>query len=57
MALFDGINHPWVPGGQMATRLPWAQAGRSYGWGHGNDFFTPKPKIAEQKRSDYLKEE
>jgi hypothetical protein len=42
MGLYDGINNPWAPGGQMATRLPWAQPALDHGWGHGNEFFTPK---------------
>ncbi len=51
MGLFDGINNPWAPGGQMASRLPWAQAGHSYGWGHGNEFFHPKTKEQIQKEA------
>ena len=35
----------------MASRLPWAQAGHSYGWGHGNEFFHPKTKEQIQKEA------
>ncbi len=44
MGIFDSINNPWAPGGQMSPELPWASPGLSYGWGHGNEFFTPKTK-------------
>ncbi len=44
MGLFDGINNPWAPGGQMSTQMPWAQPGLNHGWGHGNEFFAPKTK-------------
>ncbi|MFN8394206.1 MAG: hypothetical protein U0176_05965 [Bacteroidia bacterium] len=52
MAVFDGMNNPWAPGGQMSPRMPWAQPGLNYGWGHGNEFFTPKTK--EQIRDEGL---
>ncbi len=44
MGLFEGINNPWAPGGQMSPQMPWAQSGLNYGWGHGNEFFAPKTK-------------
>ena len=35
----------------MAPRLPWAQPGLNYGWGHGNEFFHPKTKEQIQEEA------
>ncbi len=51
MGYFEDIQNPWSPGGQMSPRLPWAQPGLNYGWGHGNEFFHPKTKEQIQEEA------
>ena len=51
MGYFEDIQNPWSPGGQMSPRMPWAQPGLNYGWGHGNEFFHPKTKEQIQEEA------